>query len=33
MIEHSKGILRRNGFPKEAREEIYGVRAKKASAA
>jgi NAD(P)H-flavin reductase len=34
MIERSKGILRRKGFPKEAiREEIYWVRAKKASAA
>jgi len=29
MIERSKGILRRKGFPKEAiREEIYWVRAK-----
>jgi ferredoxin/flavodoxin---NADP+ reductase len=34
MIEHNKSILRRKGFPKEAiREEIYWVRAKKASAA
>jgi len=34
MIERSKGILRRKGFPKEAiREEIYWVPARKASAA
>lgn len=34
MIEHSKGILRRKGFPKEAiREETYWIQAKKAAAA
>jgi ferredoxin--NADP+ reductase len=34
MIEHSKSILRRKGFPKEAiREEVYWFRAKKESAA